>query len=91
MHTFSFATDELIQKKHENVKVLLRLKQNGAVIDTNSERSIQKVWPGVSFEQFAIGDKKIVYELEVGSVDEGADKGKKGGDKKGAKKEAKKE
>lgn len=53
--------DEEIVKKHDSLKTLLKRKQKGTLIDTSSERSITKVWPGLLVNSFQIGDKKIEY------------------------------
>ncbi|KAL4438837.1 hypothetical protein ABPG74_016557 [Tetrahymena malaccensis] len=74
--------DDDIQKKHENIKVLLRMKQKGTVIDTSSERSLSKTWDGILLTTFCFDDRKIEYKLTTVQED---DKGK-GGAKKDAKK-----
>jgi len=53
--------DEEIVKKHDSLKTLLKRKQKGTLIDTSSERSITKVWPGLLVNSFQLGDKKIEY------------------------------
>ncbi len=53
--------DEEIVKKHESLKTLLKRKQKGTLIDTSSERSIVKIWPGIMINSFQIGEKKIDY------------------------------
>ncbi|CAD8079072.1 unnamed protein product [Paramecium primaurelia] len=60
--------DEQIQKKHQNLKVSLRQKQSGQIIDTNSERSLSKTWEGVQLEMFTIGDRIIQYNWQINQV-----------------------
>lgn len=51
--------DEDIVKKHDNLKTLLKRKQKGALIDTSSERSLIKVWPGFLIDSFRIDERKV--------------------------------
>ncbi|CAD8079070.1 unnamed protein product [Paramecium primaurelia] len=60
--------DEQIQKKHQNLKVSLRQKQSGQIIDTNSERSLSKTWEGVQLDMFTIGDRIIQYNWQINQV-----------------------
>ncbi|CAK83011.1 unnamed protein product (macronuclear) [Paramecium tetraurelia] len=60
--------DEQIQKKHQNLKVSLRQKQSGQIIDTNSERSLSKTWEGVQLELFTIGDRIVQYNWQINQV-----------------------
>ena len=53
--------DEEIIKKHDSLRTLLKRKQKGTLIDTSSERSIVKIWPGLLLNFFQIGDRKIEY------------------------------
>lgn len=57
--------DEEIIKKHDSLKTLLKRKQKGTLIDTSSERSISKVWPGLLVNSFNIGSKKLEYAVSV--------------------------
>lgn len=57
--------DEEIIKKHDSLKTLLKRKQKGTLIDTSSERSIMKVWPGLLMSSFQIDDKKIEYSINL--------------------------
>ena len=73
--------DENIVKKHYHLKKLIKLKEQGFVIDTSSERALTKKRIGVPLN---------VFELEenAGKFKSGDEEGD-GGDKKGAKKPAK--
>lgn len=51
--------DEDIVKKHDNLKTLLKRKQKGALIDTSSERSLTKIWPGFLIDSFRIDERKV--------------------------------
>ncbi|CAK85633.1 unnamed protein product (macronuclear) [Paramecium tetraurelia] len=64
----NYPGDEQIQKKHQNLKVSLRQKQSGQIIDTNSERSLSKTWEGVQLEMFTIGDRIIQYNWQINQV-----------------------
>ena len=55
--------DEDIVKKHDNLKTLLKRKQKGALIDTSSERSIIKTWPGFLIDSFRIDERKVRTKL----------------------------
>ncbi|EGR27437.1 hypothetical protein IMG5_196200 [Ichthyophthirius multifiliis] len=66
--------DDEIQKQHENIKVLYRIKQKGINIDTSSERSLNKVWVGFPIDSFNIDERKVEYKQTVVQEDE---KGKK--------------
>lgn len=55
--------DEEIIKKHDSLKTLLKRKQKGTLIDTSSERSISKIWPGILVNSFNIENKKVEYAV----------------------------
>ena len=60
------------------------------MVDTNSERSLEKTWEGVLVDMFKVGDKKIEYEATPEQEEDPKKGGKKGG-KKDSKKDAKKD
>lgn len=76
--------DEETNKKPESLKKIMIKKQSGKLIDTTSERSIQKSWPGVDLNKFTVKDKKINYNVSQQEESQA-------GAKKDAKKDAKKE
>ena len=66
--------DEEIVKKHDSLRILLKRKQKGTLIDTSSERSIVKIWPGIMINSFQIGEKKIDYWGLVQPIEQKNDK-----------------
>ena len=57
--------DEDTQKKHANLKTLLKSKQTGKMPDRSTERCIEKNWPGLNLDTFKVNNliaKSIVTD-----------------------------
>jgi hypothetical protein len=57
-------TDDAVIKKHENLKNIMRRKQEGILVDTSSERSITKSWPGLLIHSFKVDSREITYTAQ---------------------------
>ncbi len=78
--------DDNIVRKHYNLKKLMKLKIEGFVVDTSSERALKKRRAGVKLNTFKLeenegkfDDKEVVEEKQVTKKKAPAKKGQKQG------------
>ncbi len=50
--------DENVVKKHYHLKKLMKLKEQGFVIDTSSERALKKKRLGIKLKTFSLEENK---------------------------------
>lgn len=84
--------DEDIQKKHSNLRTLLKTKQFGVTVDRSTERCLEKTWPGFPGDSFSVAmhlPKPKETPEEIAKKEEAAKAKPKAADNKATKKDPK--